>query len=117
MPTPTNIEQVTAPPREERAVESPGDVTDEENGSATRGGSGAVGTPDKAAGSIAPGAGGGPNVAGAEDAALAQGPLRQERGASPSPEVGASGLGASRGIDVAGTNASTEGASADTKEE
>lgn len=117
VPTPTNIEQVTAPPREERAVESPGDVTDEENGSATRGGSGAVGTPDKAAGSIAPGAGGGPNVAGAEDAALAQGPLRQERGASPSPEVGASGLGASRGIDVAGTNASTEGASADTEEE
>lgn len=113
VPTSMDIEQVTAPPRDQGAVESPGAVTGEGQRSAAQGGTGALGAPNEAAGSIPPSEGSGPDVTGAEDAAMAQGPMRldQEQGASQNPEVGASGLGESRGIDVAGTNATAEGAS------
>ncbi len=112
VPTPTNIEQVTAPPEDQGAVESPGAVTGEGQGSATQGGTGASGPPNEEAGSVPSGAGHGPNVTGAEDAAMAQGPLRHDRSAGESPEPGVSGLGESLGIDVAGTNATIEGAGA-----
>lgn len=132
VPTPTNTEEVTAPPEYQGAVASPGAITGEGQGVAAQGGTGALGAPDEAAGSIPPGAGrgpdAGPNVAGAEDAARAQGPMRQEAsagagagagasmgertngGGDQHPELGASGLGTSSGIDVAGTNATDEGA-------
>lgn len=115
LPTPMTVEEVTAPPAEQGAVESPGPAAiGEGQGTATRGGAGALGARNEAAGSIPPGAGRGPDVAGAEDAALALGPMRQGQGrdADQHPEPGTSGLGESSGIDVAGTNATDEGAGA-----
>lgn len=124
MPTPMHIEEVTALPEDQGAVESPRADTGVGQGAATQGGTGALGAPNEAAGSIPPGAGRGDDssVAGAEDAAFTQGPMRQDRsgnadrGGDRNPEPGASCLGSSSGIDVAGTNATGAGASGEETE-
>lgn len=115
VPTPMNVEEVTASLQEREAVEPPETAAGAGERLATPDGPSALGTPNGDAGPIPPGAGPGPNVAGAEDAAFAQGPMREgaraDQGGDRNPAAGASGLGSSSGIDVAGTNATGAGAS------